>query len=241
MTYTPIYSGIAALTYLFRMFNGNSPAEIEVFVIIKIGLVLPDFEKVGVDKPSLSSDFSRHLMGRKVVIIVNYALAVEHNASVVAEDIAECRGKLQKIGGSGRGLVQRKSHKFEPHFTVPDAVGIDGLRLIGEHSHPYFAMARGGTALGIGHFKDAAPGRKDIGICYGLAIIGIDHTELGRNRGQVQEKSTAQKEKRSNTIHRKVCNKLIRQLNSPGFNEGPSILQTGRERFLFKPWREIQG
>lgn len=223
------------------MFNGNSPAEIEVFVIIKIGLVLPDFEKVGVDKPSLSSDFSRHLMGRKVVIIVNYALAVEHNTPVVAEDIAEGCGKLQEIGGSGRGFVQRESHKFKPHFTVSDAVGIDGLRLIGEHGHPYFAMARGGTALGIGHFKDAAPGRKDIGICYGLAIIGIDHTELGRNRGQVQEKSTAQKEKRSNTIHRKVCNKLIRQLNSPGFNEGPSILQTGRERFLFKPWREIQG
>ena len=129
----------------------------------------------------------------------------------------------------------------KPHFTVSDAVGIDGLRLIGEHGHPYFAMMCGGAALGIGHFKDAAPGRKDIGICYGLAIIGIDHTELGRNRGQVQEKSTAQKEKRSNTIHRKVCNKLIRQLNSPGFNEGPSILQTGRERFLFKPWREIQG
>lgn len=183
------------------MFNGNSPAEIEIFVIIKIGLVLPDFEKVGVDKPSLSSDFSRHLMGRKVVIIVNYALAVEHNTPVVAEDIAECRGKLQKIGGSGRGLVQRESHKFEPHFTVSDAVGIDGLRLIGEHGHPYFAMMCGGAALGIGHFKDAAPGRKDIGICYGFAVFGIDHTKLGKDRGQVQEKCTAKKEKRRSAIH----------------------------------------
>ena len=89
----------------------------------------------------------------------------------------------------------------KPHFTVSDAVGIDGLRLIGEHGHPYFAMMCGGAALGIGHFKDASPRRKDIGTCYGFAVFGIDHTKLGKDRGQVQEKCTAKKEKRRSAIH----------------------------------------